>query len=456
MLNGAAFGGESTFISRSADSTGNLQFGPMQPGQYRIYSFDPQSGLTSNYRTETLFAGETDQLITIVAPDTQLVPTNIVLDTPFTLSGNRALQVWIESTWGHGEATWHRRMEVLTDGTRWWTRYTDPSGDEQPPSLNDVDSQGLVIGATWKDVLLEGDAIRMSGEVVKIRAALLEDEEGHRLRRVLHEELASSEFLPNAEGSGYQLTLPESFKRYEVEEHAAARGVELDEGLWSALRTDYPDFMVDMVERAQETEEGILVENQLYRVPADSGEAEIFATSAQFGHISGDGKPSFDYRTIGLIRTPAGGALKGSETGRVLLALYVESGVYDEFENSLQAWPLPEDVLNSEWPAFPPDPSQEPVVLDLGGQPIAELPNERVANMLNRSGWLLFDVTAAFSPEGGASAVGGVMLRWSQEAIGFHNRVAMVSAAAKLEMNESRRPMWLLLKPMAAEVAAAQ
>ncbi|MCC6695683.1 MAG: hypothetical protein IT365_08645, partial [Candidatus Hydrogenedentes bacterium] len=72
ILNGTVFDAEGIFITRTADATGKLQFGPMQPGQYRIYSFDPQSGLTSNYRTETLFAEETDQLITIVAPDTQL------------------------------------------------------------------------------------------------------------------------------------------------------------------------------------------------------------------------------------------------------------------------------------------------------------------------------------------------------------------------------------------------
>jgi hypothetical protein len=242
----------------------------------------------------------------------------------------------------------------------------------------------------------------------------------------------------------------------QVEEHAAARGIELDGGLWKALRTSYPTYLVEDAQLVGEAKTGLLASNHLYNLAGYSDHGELaFASSFPPNDIESGGVA--DARLVSAFRLPS--AREFPEGTRVVLVLRSQSASLDEFDNTLQAWTTPGDIFDSEWSsgAIIDSPIDAPTVV-LGSLPVAEQSNEAILASIKRSDWIVLDVTDALTQTQDGTSPQGVLLRWSREEPGFRNELQLVAPKAKLLENKPLRPMWLVLKPMDGpeEVAVAQ
>ncbi len=154
------------------------------------------------------------------------------------------------------------------------------------------------------------------------------------------------------------------------------------------------------------------------------------------------------YTTV--LQAPPVSFVKAADNGRVLLALYYDSGNLAEFGNAFQVWPILNSVLGRDWPRFLNEDADTVLVRpDFAAAPADSIPIEELKQSLNgnNQGWVIFDVTDALRPEDEGVDPTAFMLRWEREEINFKSELRLVKTNATSLAHKMHRPTWLLVKP---------
>ena len=343
-ISGAAFGAEKTSIWRTTDARGTATFGPMHPDTYEIYMNDPYTGLFGAGISETVFASPEPKILRVVACDR--APREIALEfaPPLFLQGERGLALSWRTTWKHGTMEWDNQIEAVVTSDGVWGRDADVRDQERPTQINRM---------SWRDLRRERFPLTIAGNVDTVRVALLgSDDEGGITTLGNDIELSPSSVTALDDGSGYRLTLPGAIQRqldiWHVADVAEARGVELENDLWTRLRQDFSEYLVTAALLVDETRVGYLADGAVYAPDPDSdfGEGCVVTGLRHFSTRIGD----WDGAQLCFFRQGDSPLPELSPEARLLLAIRVGGFSVREFENDLQLWPVSSSIMDSDWP----------------------------------------------------------------------------------------------------------
>jgi hypothetical protein len=455
-VNGRAFGEDPSTIRRETDSAGQAQFGPMQPGTYNLSLRDSLSGMEMGGRRVTLFAGENDETIRLVAPNEAPHEVKVVFDEPLDLGNDRVMGMQFETKWQGGNTEWLHYVQGWFNASGQWGRDSDLMDEIKPPSLA-TNGDDIVTGFGWQEYMNERFPLLLSGDIVSLGLTLYERTEGGKLRYVVGANLRTTEIETNEEGNAYHVSLPLSLQqqidRWRAEDHAAARGIELDSDLWHLLRREYADRVVDSATCVERTEAGFDVDGSFYRAPSNFEVTEGSYVSCLTSVASYGGGSSWEGAWSTFVALPEDGAVRMSDNGRIFLAVYMGGFHLEEFDNDFELWPVMNPMMEQPWARLgfeDRDAALSPVLPELGGKALLALSSGEMIRQSRSKGWLLLDVTDAIDSGTDGRHPTALMMRWERSDIKSNTNIAMIGASATKIENRMRRPLWLVLEPIDA------
>ncbi|MCF6287295.1 MAG: hypothetical protein L3K26_19245 [Candidatus Hydrogenedentes bacterium] len=451
-VSGRAFGEDPSTIRRETDSAGQAQFGPMQPGTYNLSLRDSLSGMEMGGRRVTLFAGENDEVIRLVAPGEAPHEVKVVFDEPLDLGNDRVMGMQFETKWQGGNTKWLHYVQGWFNASGQWGRDFDLMDEIIPPDLA-TNGDDIVADIDWQEYMNERFPLLLSGDIVSLGLTLYERTEDGRLREVVGAKLRTTEIETAGEGSIYHVSLPPALQqqidRWRAEDHAEARGIKLDSDLWNLLRRDYADRVVDSATRVERTEAGFGVDGSFYRAPSDFEVIEGSYVSC-LNEFSSRRQTKWKGAWSTFVALPEDGAIRMSDGGRLFLAVYLVGSHLEEFDNDFELWPVLNSVLEQPWPQLgfeDRDAALSPVLPELGEKALLTLSSKEMARQAQEAHWFLLDVTDAFGSDTGGRHPTALMMRWERNDIESNTNFVMVAASATKIKNRMRRPLWLVLEP---------
>lgn len=450
-------------MRRYVDKTGYASFGPMQPGQFEVYAWDTVSGLRADRVQVTLFSGTEPELLHIVAPNVAPRETSIEFAEPVVLGEDRALSVHVRAQWEGKSTLWRGDVSAFVD---------DAGFQSVDPDITDEETRDWGNDSEWSQLETERYPFQMSGEVKTIYVSLLIQGDNNKSRQVLTAELSTANIDALDDGRGYRLELPaafnEQFMEWRNEDHLKANGITLDWKLYSKIRGSYPEFLVDGADRVVGSRSGLSVAGTLVSRPLnrpDMSLAFVYNETLE-GYTTGSGQALGETMAndVALFKGPPEELLSLAGGGRILLALNVDQLNAEEFDQELQVWPILSPVLENNWlsyEAMEASSLTSGLKLALGPNPLVSIPVPKLAKELDvedqKSDWLLLDLSENLLAADVNLRGKEFVLRWARMEVEYKSMISVISAEAREMKFENRRPMWIVLKPMAAEeVAAAQ
>jgi hypothetical protein len=459
-VSGAAFGEYQANFGGTTDALGKAEFGPVQPGQYQFTLMDRVSTLSSSTTAVPVFAGKDPKEIAFVAPDVVPREVNLELGAPLTFGKSRALHAIIETEWRGGGVRWGGRAYAVLD---------DSGGFSVDPDPGDQKSVDLVDTSDWTMLEQERHPLKIAGDIVSANVTRIQLGARGKAEFRDQETVPFSNIARASDGNAYRLALSPKFIEQHAElrakDYARSRGIALDEKLWRKVRETFPELTVDSAVRVAGGRWGLSVEGALVSPPANfsvTSEASLYNTRiadlvSPPREVFGDMTASF----VAFLEGPPEELVSSGVGGRLILALNVQRLNGEEFDQSLQVWPVLNDVIDPVWPTYE-DTVTSGLKPILGASPLASISVTdlvlQVGNYEAVSNWILFDLSENLQAADSNVRGREFLLQWARNELEFESQLHFVSPEARELELENRRPMWLVLKPMdgVEEVAAAQ